>query len=411
MWRPLTHNSQRSTAYVNCAVAALCCFCALGCSDEDQPGGRPKASLDAGLADGHAELSDVAADTGSDAGADTGGDTTREADVATNAPDVGDPDSASADTDSADSTLSDAPQADAAPAKLGAPYPIVLAHGFFGADKFAGLDFATYFYGVRADLNKAGEAFVFTPAVDPFNSSTVRGKALLVHVKAILAKTGHAKVNLIGHSQGGLDARYVAHVAPELVASVITVATPHMGSPAADIVLKLVPYPGVQAMIDALVKLIGKPIYTQNGATSSVITALMQFSPAQAKLFNAAHPDSDGVAYYSVTGRSDHTLGLKVCEPDEAHDFVLKLKYNTDPIEPLLALTEAAIDGTLFDVKANDGLVRVEDAKWGTFLGCVPADHMDEVGHLFGDKPGLLNPFDHRAMYRWLVSVVRLKGY
>src|SRR5688572_4187672 len=32
------------------------------------------------------------------------------------------------------------------------PYPIVLAHGFFGFEEFAGVDFVTYFYGVREDL-------------------------------------------------------------------------------------------------------------------------------------------------------------------------------------------------------------------------------------------------------------------
>ncbi|MCO4762452.1 MAG: alpha/beta fold hydrolase [Myxococcales bacterium] len=326
------------------------------------------------------------------------------------ATDAQDGDSSPADTPThpMDSQSPDA----AAPVKLGAPYPIVLAHGFFGVDKFAGLDFATYFFGVKADLDKKmGEKNVFTPAVDPFNSSTVRGKALLGHIKTILAKTGHKKVNIIGHSQGGLDARYVAHNAPELVATVVTVATPHHGSPIADIVLKLVPYPSAQAIIDAIVKLIGKPVYTQDGKTSSVSTALKQFSTAQAKAFNKANPNAPGVAYYSVTGRSGHALALADCKPDEGHDFVVKLKYNTDPIEPLLALAEAAIDNNVFKPQPNDGLVRVKDAKWGTFLGCVPADHMDEVGHLFGDKPGLLNPFDHKAMYRWLVKMVRLKGY
>src|SRR6185503_14616333 len=41
-------------------------------------------------------------------------------------------------------------------------------------------------------------------------------------------------VNLIGHSHGGLDVRYVAAVRPDLVASVSSVATPHKGAALAD---------------------------------------------------------------------------------------------------------------------------------------------------------------------------------
>jgi hypothetical protein len=32
-----------------------------------------------------------------------------------------------------------------------------------------------------------------------------------------------------------------------------------------------------------------------------------------------------------------------------------------------------------------------------TAAGCVPADHLDEIGHLLGDHPGLGNDFDHVA--------------
>src|SRR6185295_14036690 len=46
--------------------------------------------------------------------------------------------------------------------------------------------------------------------------------------------TGAGKVNLIGHSEGGLDARYVLAVRPDLIASLTTVATPHLGADLAD---------------------------------------------------------------------------------------------------------------------------------------------------------------------------------
>ncbi|MEJ7729820.1 MAG: hypothetical protein WKG00_11430, partial [Polyangiaceae bacterium] len=47
---------------------------------------------------------------------------------------------------------------------LGPPYPIVLAHGFFGFDSLAGIDAVTYFWGVPGALANDGETLVFTPA-------------------------------------------------------------------------------------------------------------------------------------------------------------------------------------------------------------------------------------------------------
>lgn len=300
-------------------------------------------------------------------------------------------------------------QGGAGGAKLGPPYPVVLAHGFFGFEAFAGLDFATYFYGVKDDLLGYGET-VFTPAVDPFNDSTARGAQLLAHVEDVLAQTGHEKVILVGHSQGGLDARVVAHDRPDLVAAVVTVATPHLGTPVADVLLKLVPNDDFGALLDDVVQLIGGPLYDQVGNTTSLMAPLQLFSQPGIQAFNAAYPDAPGVAYYSITGRTDLNGGGSACDaPMPA--FLEPWSNELDPVEPLFAVSEAIIDGGLFSEDPNDGLVRVVDAKWGTFLGCIPADHTDEVGHLFGDSPGLGNSFDHKVFYRGLVGWLRSQGY
>src|SRR5690349_19501161 len=74
--------------------------------------------------------------------------------------------------------------------KLGAPYPIVLCHGFFGFDKLAGVQQLPYFYHVPERLAEDGETEVFTPAVDPFNSSDFRADQLIGHVEDILEMTG-----------------------------------------------------------------------------------------------------------------------------------------------------------------------------------------------------------------------------
>ncbi len=292
----------------------------------------------------------------------------------------------------------------------GPPYPIVLVHGFFGFEKFAGLNFATYFYKVADALAQDGEKHVFTPAVDPFNSSTKRGEQLIVHIEKILAQTGHRKVNIIGHSQGGLDGRVAAHLRPDLVASVTSYAAPHGGTPIADIAMKLVQNENQQKLLDALTKLIGGPLYRADGKESSVVAGIKQFTQPVVKAFNATYTDRPTVKYYSVTGRTDMHFGGKHCKPDIAVDFITKHNKVLDPVGPLLAVQEALIDGGLLDPFPNDGLVRVKDARWGTFLGCVPADHLDEVGHLLGDLPGLLNPWRHRKFFRELVKWLRKQG-
>lgn len=295
--------------------------------------------------------------------------------------------------------------------KLGPPYPVVLAHGFFGFEDFAGAGFVDYFYKVKENLAKNGESNIHTPAVDPFNGSDKRGAQLAAFIEKLLDETGYEKVNILGHSQGGLDARVVAHEHPEWVASVWTFATPHHGTPVADVVLKLAPSDRFQDLLDALVKLAGRPLWAAIDGETSLATALQQLSRPGMSAFNSRYTDSPSVAYYSLTGRSQRSLGLSECQAKETHSFITKHKYTGDPVNPLFAIFATYLASTEFGGSPNDGLVRVRDAKWGTFLGCVPADHTDEIGHLFGASPGLGNDWKYQSFYVDLVKLMRDKGY
>lgn len=106
-------------------------------------------------------------------------------------------------------------------------YPIVLAHGLLGYKELAGVD---YFYGIVDSLRDGG-ATVYVTEVSPMNSSIVRGEQLIAQLDEIRAIKGQSnlKFNLIAHSQGGLDVRYVAGVRPDLVVSLTTVGSPHRG--------------------------------------------------------------------------------------------------------------------------------------------------------------------------------------
>jgi triacylglycerol lipase len=263
----------------------------------------------------------------------------------------------------------------------GPPYPIVMAHGFFGFEDFAGAGFITYFYGVKERLATEGE-FVYTPSVDPFNDSEVRGAQLLAHVEQIVAETGSRKVNIIGHSQGGLDARFVAHARPDLVASVI----------------------------DELFQIIGAPFWDALGNESSVFLPLQLFSQPGIEAFNAKHPNREGVLYASFAGRTAYHGSDNDCDAAVSLPFIERFEGELDPVDPLLSVTQLICAGG-FDDAANDGLVRVRDARWGEFWGCVPADHLDEIGQLFGDGAGFGNDWDHLSFYTALVAHLRSAGY
>jgi triacylglycerol lipase len=294
---------------------------------------------------------------------------------------------------------------------LGPPYPIVLAHGFFGFEDFAGAGFLSYYYGVKQHLADNGEPLVFTPAVDPFNLSEVRGPELAAHIQDILAMTGHAKVNIIGHSQGGLDARVVAHDHPEMVASVISLQTPHFGTPISDIALELVTDPSLASVLDFVAQAIGMPLYDAANEQTSVANALWQFSTPGYTSFNNQYPDAPGIYYASIAGRSDYHNGGTHCDSNDAPAWITDWNNELDPIDPLLDLMEVILDGGIGNPYPNDGLVRVVDAKWGVFLGCLPADHLDMIGQLLGDEPGALNDWDYLQFYVNLVSHIREQGF
>jgi triacylglycerol lipase len=287
---------------------------------------------------------------------------------------------------------------------------VVLAHGFFGFEAFAGVDQITYFYGVKDDLARRGETQVFTPAVDPFNDSATRGAELYAHVQKVIEQTNAAKVIIIGHSQGGLDARVVAHDHPELVAAVVTVGTPHRGSPLGDVGDRVVSDPQARAAVDALVRLFGGALWSESTKETSLFKALGQFATTGITEFNAHYTDAEAVPYFSVAGRSGLRDGKGACDAAQRPDFISRWDSTRDPTNAGLQASELYLEQNWFDPEPNDGLVTVSSARWGQFLGCVPADHLDEIGQLFGQSPGAFNDWSHKDFYAAVIAMLRARG-
>jgi triacylglycerol lipase len=252
-------------------------------------------------------------------------------------------------------------------------YPIVLAHGLLGFDELFGV--LDYWYGIPGELRERG-ATVYVTEVSQFNSSTLRGEQLLDQVETIVAISAKPKVNLIGHSQGGLDVRYVASVRPDLVASVTTIATPHKGADLADFLdASFENGSFTRAAAEALAGFLGDVIALFSGGAgpNEVEAGLAQLTQAGTAAFNAAHPQgvpatscgegaavANGIRFYSWSGTGVLTNGLDVSDL-------------------LLGAT------SIFYDEANDGLV----GRCSSHFGDVIRDnyfqnHLDEVNQVLG---------------------------
>ncbi len=276
-------------------------------------------------------------------------------------------------------------------------YPVVLVHGLLGFDKIGPID---YFYGVPSALRASG-AVVYTPSVSATGSNEVRGEQLLAQLRQLKAAYGYSKFNLIGHSQGGPTARYVASVAPDLVASVTSVGSPHQGSAAADGIQSLAAKFGITGLVASAVNtlatavswLSGKPLLPQDA-----LAALTALNTTGAKAFNQRFPAGapttscgqgaatvNGIRYYSVGGTWVATNVL-------------------DLSDPFLVVTAG-----FFGFEANDGLVGRCSSHWGTVLrDDYPWNHLDEVNQAFGLR-GVFTP-DPVQFYRGQVNRLKLAG-
>jgi pimeloyl-ACP methyl ester carboxylesterase len=104
------------------------------------------------------------------------------------------------------------------------PTPVVFVHGFLGS--------RTNFRGIEHSLAMRGVAnvafFEYTPRLDWPRLATRLGRAL----DAIRANAGVRRVDVIGHSLGGLVARYLVDARPDApVRRLVTLGAPYFGTP------------------------------------------------------------------------------------------------------------------------------------------------------------------------------------
>ncbi|HEY8668164.1 MAG TPA: hypothetical protein VIL86_16065, partial [Tepidisphaeraceae bacterium] len=217
----------------------------------------------------------------------------------------------------------------------------------------------SYFTGVDRALIRLGHSLIIS-RVHPTGSIEKRARQLKETILRQLDvmgadaargapagdKTGPpTRIAIIAHSLGGLDARYMISKLgmAERVETLITVTTPHHGSPYADWCVR---HLGQRLGGFKLMNFLGIDV-----------EGIRDLTTERCARFNECVENAPGVKYFSVS----------CARP-------------WNQITPLLMPSHKVV----FDVEGdNDGLVSVRSAHWGEHLETWPADHLHSINKRF----------------------------
>lgn len=230
-------------------------------------------------------------------------------------------------------------------------------------------------------------------------------ETLATQVDEVLARTGATKVHIIAHSMGGLDARYmICHLGEGAyagrVASLTTISSPHRGTKLVETALKF----GVGSdAANGLAKLLGRLLTSSElAADSDLGAALESLTPEFTADFNRTCPDAPEVYYQSYAGVSSAKGRPEDAERsiDACQGKFMRHPDSADKIHTLLQLAALFVADSSVP---QDGMATVASATWGDFQGCIPADHLDQVGQIYvedEERPLFGTGFDHIRFYR-----------
>jgi triacylglycerol esterase/lipase EstA (alpha/beta hydrolase family) len=257
-------------------------------------------------------------------------------------------------------------------------YPVVFVHGLFGYDTLMSRDY----FNAIGPLLKKHNMVVLAPALPRSESIEKRAKALQTALginvntqekemgnnekemqseefsiivdanKPFDIKSYKGKFHLIGHSLGGIDCRYLASKLQSeeenRVLTITTIASPHRGSPIANLFFNSASESISQYYYNAL-----SGLYQFLYDRGIDLTAVKNCTPQYMKSFNEEVKMMNGTLYFSYGGAREF-------KPYSIYYIPSKI------IE--------AIEG------ANDGLVSVSSSQYGDYRGTVELDHTQQIG-------------------------------
>jgi len=245
--------------------------------------------------------------------------------------------------------------------------PVFLHHGLFGYDsKGIGKFRWAYFQGIDKALARAGYR-VFLTKVHPTGGVARRAAELKSFIETQMGDAGYpagTKAIVVGHSMGGLDARYMLDrlEMSERVSALLTVTTPHRGTPYADWCVR---HLGKRLGGFELMQMLGLDLSGVHDLTTEGCAK-----------FNETVRDVPGVGYFSISAAREW--------PGVA-PWVLHSHRVVSEIEG-----------------PNDGMVSVKSSTWGTHLGTWRADHFHTINKRYvfemRNRTGNIAPYYVKAV-------------
>lgn len=230
-------------------------------------------------------------------------------------------------------------------------YPVVFLHGL-GA--LANLMQGGVLHAEAMHLRARG-VWAYAPHVNPYDTCAVRAAAWAERLEVVFSETGADRVNLVGFSSGGLDARFLLRdpAWQSRIASVVTVSTPHRGTEIASYVLSRPER--LREWTMTIMDFVGRAAY--ESALPQPEAAVAELTPEAVR---AAFPDEatvDGVWCASFDSRAGKGTDVPIYAP--------------------LIVPNRILHGL---AGVNDGIVPQSSMGWGERLGTLDADHARQIG-------------------------------
>ncbi|MDR1317736.1 MAG: hypothetical protein LBK13_12775 [Spirochaetales bacterium] len=227
-------------------------------------------------------------------------------------------------------------------------YPVLLVHGAGFRDKMFGIN---YWGRIPKEMEKKG-VHVYYGGTDAWGSIENNARILKAVIENIIRETGAGKINIVAHSRGGLEARYLISSLNlhDSIASLTTISTPHRGVKAMNIAFYIPDfiYKFVSFFINLWYKILGDK-------NPDFYRGSRQLSEKACSEFNRTNEDKPSVYYQS---------------------YAAKMKYFfSDIFYIFLNLLLLITDGE------NDGLCPVYSAEWGNFQGIITTDGKFGISH------------------------------
>lgn len=259
-------------------------------------------------------------------------------------------------------------------------YPLVMVHGI----GFRDLRYFNYWGRIPVILMKHG-AKIYYGHQKAWGTIEENAAIIARTIDRALEENECEKVNIIAHSKGGLDCRYLISTLGygEKVASLTTINTPHYGSELITILNQL-----PDSAYRFIASCINHPFVLAGDDHPDSYSSSKQLDPVFCRQFNEENKDHPDVYYQS------YASVMKSCFSDS----LLSIPY-------LLMCCKSG--------NSNDGLVNVESAKWGNFKGILKNKYHRGISH--GDMIDLkredIKGFDVINVFYEIVVELKKMGF